>query len=540
MSSIKTIRQIKQVRQHKTTDASGVADFACDVLVIGGGGAGLAAAIEAADNDAQVILLEKNPELGGTTAWSIGSFTATQTTQQIAQGIEDSPNEHFADMPKFSGKLADRDNPALRRLLVDNANETLRWLEALGVEFFGPMPEPPHTKPRMHNVLPNAKAYIRQLGQRVHNIGVDVRVGTRATRFLLDGHRVVGAVCDRDDGAEHEIWAHAIVLASGDFAANPELKARFISPAVAKVDAMNPTATGDGHMMAFPLGAHVLNGDVLSGPTLRFVPPPAESLDRKLPPTRLMAKLMRFALRYFPDRILRPFVLGFTTTSMAPELDLFAKGALLVDKEGARITGAPPTLGLTIADRPDKIGYVILDQALADRFAAWPNFISTAPGVSYAYFDDFRRTRSDIFQEAQTLPALAAALAMEPETLAASVKAHNGDAAATLSKPPFYALGPAKSYVVLTDGGLAVSDGLQVLGENDKPIPGLYADGSVGQGGLILKGHGHHIGWAFTSGRLVGRIAAAEAASRTAAEPLDQAFMSQGRSRVAREAKTGR
>ncbi len=155
MSSIKAIKQMRQDRENKITNAP---EFACDVLVVGGGGAGLAAAIEAADNDAHVILLEKNPELGGTTAWSIGSFTATQTTQQIAQGIEDSPDEHFADMPKFSGPLADRDNPALRRLFVDNATETLRWLEALGVEFFGPMPEPPHTKPRMHNVLPNSKA----------------------------------------------------------------------------------------------------------------------------------------------------------------------------------------------------------------------------------------------------------------------------------------------------------------------------------------------------------------------------------------------
>ena len=519
MSSIKSIKQARQDRKNQMTNPS---DFACDVLVIGGGGAGLAAAIEAADNDAHVILLEKNPELGGTTAWSIGSFTATQTTQQLAQGIEDSPDEHFADMPKFSGPLADRDNPALRRLFVDNANETLRWLEALGVEFFGPMPEPPHTKPRMHNVLPNSKAYIRQLGQQVENIGVDVRLAARATRFLLDGDRVTGAVCDIGDGVEQEIRARAVVLASGDYAANPELKARFISPEVAKVDAMNPTATGDGHVMAFPLGAHVLNGDVLSGPNLRFVPPPSESLDRKLPPSRLMAKLMRFALRYFPDRILRPFVLGFTTTSMAPELDLFAKGALLVDKDGARISGAPPTLGLSIADRPDKIGYVIMDRALADTFSAWPNFISTAPGVSYAYFDDFRRTRPDIFHKAGSLPELAAELSMDRDALAAAVAAHNGEAAASIAKPPYYALGPAKSYVVLTDGGLAVSDGLQVLGENDKPIPGLFAAGSVGQGGLMLKGHGHHIGWAFTSGRLVGRIAAAEAVSHAGAEPVER------------------
>ena len=166
---------IEQKLDLKKQTLKGDADVACDVLVIGGGGAGLAAAIEAADNEAHVILIEKNPELGGTTAWSIGSFTATQTPQQMSHGIDDNPDEHFADMIKFAGPLADRDNPLLRRLFVDNASETLRWLETLGVEFFGPMPEPPHSKPRMHNVLPNSKAYIRQLGQQALNNGIDIQ-----------------------------------------------------------------------------------------------------------------------------------------------------------------------------------------------------------------------------------------------------------------------------------------------------------------------------------------------------------------------------
>lgn len=495
----------------------------CDVLVIGGGGSGLAAAIEASARGARVILIEKNPALGGTTAWSIGSFTATQTPHQIAQGIEDSPDEHFADMPKFSGKQADRDNPALRRLFVDNASETLRWLMGMGVEFFGPMPEPPHEKPRMHNVLPNSKAYIYRLGRHARRAGIDIRLATRATRFLLDGDRVTGVACttvngngdDGDGEREFEIKAGAVVLASGDYAASEELKARFISPEVAQVDAMNPTATGDGHVMAFPLGARVLNGDVLSGPTLRFVPPARPSLDRLLPPSRLVGRAMRIALRSLPERILRPFLLKFTTTSMAPELALFAQGALLVNREGERIAGEPASLGLKIASQPDKIGYVVMDGPLAKRYSAWPDFIATAPGVSYAYLDDFRRTRPDIFHKADSLETLAGLLSMNPITLGAAVAAHNAGAKSTdqaaLTSPPYYALGPAKSYVVLTDGGLAVDESLRVLGKDDAPIPGLYGAGSAGQGGLMLKGHGHHIGWAFTSGRIAGRHAAREA-----------------------------
>lgn len=481
-----------------------------DVVVIGGGGAGLAAAIEAATYGARVVLLEKEPALGGTTAWSIGSFTAAATPHQRIAGIEDSADAHFADMAKFAGALASRDNPALRRLFVDNASDTLRWLMAQGVEFFGPMPEPPHRLPRMHNVLPNSRAYIRCLDRRARRLGIDVRLATKAERFLVENGRVAGVAARSPMGALSLRARRAVVLASGDYAANRELKARFISPEVAEVDAMNPAATGDGHLMAFALGARVLNGDVLSGPTLRFVPPPRETLVRLLPSSRALARIMRLALRHAPARFLRAFVLHFTTTSMAPELDLFAKGALLVDRAGERIEGAPATLGLRIAARPGKIGYVVMDAGLARLFSAWPNFISTAPGVAYAYFDDYRRTRPDIFHEAPSLEGLAKALRMDPAVLVRSVAAHNAETPSSLDMPPFYALGPARSYVVLTDGGLAVNERLQVLGAGDHPIPGLYAAGSCGQGGLILKGHGHHIGWAFTSGRLAGRFAAAE------------------------------
>ena len=483
----------------------------CDVLIIGGGGAGLAAAIEARSTGAHTILVEKNPELGGTTAWSIGSFTATGTPQQQKAGIEDSTDAHFADMPKFAGPDADRDNPELRRLFVDNANDTLRWLISLGVEFFGPMPEPPHTKPRMHNVLPNSRAYIRLLGAHAKKIDIDIRCGLRATRFLLDGDRVTG-VAGEGPGGPVEISAKTVVLASGDYAANASLKAKYISEAVSRVDAMNPTATGDGHEMAFPLGARVLNGDMLSGPNLRFIPPPRETIDRRLPPSRFITRIMKLALTYLPAKLLNPFVLRFTTTSMAPELDLFRSGALLVNKHGARIEAPPPQLGLRIAEQPDKMGYVIMDSALARKYSAWPDFIATAPGVAYAYFDDFRRTRPDIFHKADSVADLAKILGMDAAALDDAISTHNGgDTPNKLAAPPFYALGPAKSYIVLTDGGLAVNGNLELLGHGDKPVPGLWAAGSAGQGGLILKGHGHHIGWAFTSGRIAGRNAASAA-----------------------------
>ncbi len=77
-----------------------------------------------------------------------------------------------------------------------------------------------------------------------------------------------------------------------------------------------------------------------------------------------------------------------------------------------------------------------------------------------------------------------------------------------LAAPPFYALGPLKAWLCFTEGGLKVSARLQVLCADGSAIPGLFAAGSAGQGGLLLEGHGHHIGWAVTSGRLAGRSAA--------------------------------
>ena len=486
-----------------------------DVIVIGGGGAGLAAAIEARTRGASVLLMEKNTVLGGTTAWSIGSFTATQTPHQISAKIDDNPDLHFEDMPKFAGKDANRDNPALRRIFVDNASETVGWLMSLGVEFFGPMPEPPHTRPRMHNVLPNSHAYIRLLGRHAKKVGIDIQYSLRARRFILDSGRVSGVEATGREGIK-KFGGKSIVLATGDYAANAQLKEKYISEEVARVDAMNPTATGDGHEMAFPLGARVLNGDILSGPNLRFLPPPKETLARRIPPFKLLTKLMKLGLQYAPGWLLRPFVLRFTTTSMAPEINFFQQGALLVNKHGQRIDGPVAKLGLKTAEQPDKIGYVIMDSDLAKLYGSWPYFIATAPGIAYAYFDDFKRTRPDLFHKASNIAALATNLSMPVDVLTQSIREHNaGGTTHKIYTPPFYSLGPAKSYIVLTDGGLAVNQDLQLLDSDDQPISGLWAAGSVGQGGLLLKGHGHHIGWAFTSGRIAGQNAASAATNHT-------------------------
>ena len=465
-----------------------------DVVVVGGGGAGLAAAIEARAARASVILLEKNQELGGSTSWSIGSVSSSGTPHQKRAGIADNPADHWADMPGFAGELASRDNDELRRVLCEEIPATFQWLLDSGIRFMGPMPEPPHRQPRMHNVLPNSRSFVYHLERRARRAGVEIRVGVRVSEIELLNGRVAGA-----SGFKAK---KALILATGDFTNGADLKARFMGPQEAKVEGVNLTATGDGQRMAEALGARILNGDLALGPELRFIAPAKETLARRLPPWRALAAYMEWAMKHLPAAILRPFVMQFLTTALAPSPALFEAGALLVNRRGARFGDERDRPALRVPDQPGKMAYIIIDAALAARFSHWPDFISTAPGVAYAYLPDYRRNRPDVFSEARTLQALGAALGMEPGSLESSVGAR-------FTSAPFIALGPVRSVFVHAEGGLAVDERHRVLA-GERPIPGLYAAGATGQGGLLLKGHGHHLAWAFVSGRRAGRFAALE------------------------------
>jgi fumarate reductase flavoprotein subunit len=481
-----------------------------DVVVVGGGGTGLAAAIEARAVGRSVVLLEKNAALGGSTAWSIGSVTASATPHQIRKGIEDGPEDHWRDMGLFNGSLDNRDNPELRRVLADAMPDTFRWLLSHGIRFYGPMPEPPHTKPRMHNVLPNSRSFIAHLGRAARRVGVDIRCGVRGAALLSEDGRVAGIDCATDGGARRYRARNGVVLATGDFTSDPELKGRFMGPREAKVDGVNVTATGDGQKLALPLGARIVNGDLALGPELRFVPPQRQGLVGKLPPWPALANFMAWSLDHMPSALLRPFVMSFVTTALAPSPELFAAGAILVNTAGERFTDETDAPAYALPEQPGKVGYILIDDRIARQFSAWPHFVSTAPGVAYAYVDDYRRNRPDIFTIAPTLEALGSRLGMPAGALSASVAHHNAQAGGrpAIERAPFVALGPVRAVFVHAEGGLAVDHQHRVLGPEDVPIPGLYAAGSTGQGGLLLKGHGHHLAWAFASGRRAGRNAA--------------------------------
>lgn len=488
-----------------------------DVVVVGGGGAGLAAAVEAAALG-DVVILEKAPLLGGTTAMAVGSITASGTRQQSRLGVEDSPDEHLEDYRAMAGERLQHDNPELSRLLVDNVGATVDWLTDMGVEFFGPMQEPPHRKPRMHNVLPSARSYVYHLSRRARALGTQVRTRTAAVRLLRDRNRVSGVLAQGPDGGVVRYIARSgVVLAGGDFSNNVAFRRDHFGEAAAGYASANPYATGDCQRIAIEIGARICNADLFDGPQMRFPPAPSQSWMLRIPPFRAVARAMRWALDHLPSRIIRPFALGFVTTYLAPDPRLFTSGALIVDRSGQR----QPELNAISASGPASSppgAYVILDASLYERFCAYPHYIATAPNVAFAYADDFRRNRGDVFFSAQDVEGLASLIGIPAEAVQRSVAEHNRETAAggadgesgplPILTPPFSALGPVLPYVLTTHGGLAVSRDLEVLDGSDRPIEGLYAAGTAGRGGLLLPGHGHSLGWAFTSGRLAGRHAA--------------------------------
>ena len=508
------------------TTGEGAHRFETDVVVVGGGGSGLAAAIEARSLGRRVVLLERNPKLGGSTSKSIGSITATNTPHQLKKGIRDCPDDHFEDMARFSAaskrvresRYPIHDNTALRRVFVDNVPDTFRWLMAMGVEFYGPLPEAPHRKPRMHNVLPNSGAYAYHLEKAARRAGVDIVTSARVKRLLVEQGAVAGVSCDTADGAVEYRARGGVVLTTGDFGGDPEMRTQYLSEGFTDIQPVNPDNAGDGHKMVMELGGRIVHTGLHSA-GIRFQPPPSSWITA-LPPQRAFMRLVNWAMETLPTWLLRPVVMSFLTTILVPSPKLFKAGAVLINARGERfldeLDSPSDTSTPVLAQQPGKLAYVLLDGKLAEKFSQWPHYISTAPGFAYAFVSDYRRTRKDVFHEAPTLEALAGKIGASPQTLTKTVSDYNASLASPgkaagrepLDRGPFIAMGPVRHYLNFSDSGVAVDTRLQVLGPRDQPIPGLFAAGFIGMGGMLLEGHGHHIGWAFTSGRIAGRQAA--------------------------------
>ena len=474
---------------------------ACDVLVAGGGGAGLSAAIAAAERGAAVVLIEKGHRLGGATGMSVGTISAAGTALQEAAGVRDDTGTHFQDYLKFmppGATPADYDLD-LTRLLIESAPEVLQRMIDLGLRFTGPHPEPPHSVPRMHNVVPGPVAYIDALRLEAERAGVTVRTRTHLVELERDsGGRVTGAVLeDAGTGGRTLLRTRrGVVLATGYYSANDDLARRYgRPPEMEGVGTMPVDATGDGIVAAMDVGASVAAMDGGSSPSFRSPRPPY----------------------------------------VRPEPHLFDAGAILVDSEGRRFANELDNPEAAAARLPGGGPFIVFDSQLADRIAVaeedsgpgrngWHTtgklFISTFPAISYAYIDDYR-TRTSYYFESPTAAGLAEQIGVPPraleQTLGEVDRIAAGEARDPLGRdsfgpgplrPPFHAIGPL-SISIGSTGGLRVDADMHVLDKSGDPIPGLYGAGITAASNALIAGHGHALVWAFATGRIAGTNVAA-------------------------------
>ncbi|MBM4442163.1 MAG: FAD-dependent tricarballylate dehydrogenase TcuA [Candidatus Rokubacteria bacterium] len=253
--------------------------MAYDVVVVGGGNAAMCAALSAREHGARVLVLEKAPEAwrGGNGFFTAGGFRfAFKSFAEVADLVGDLSDEekammdvplysedaYYDDLMRVTEDLADAD---MALTLVRESQPTMQWMKAQGIRwipmfgrqaykvggkftFFGNL---------VLEAVGGGPGLIDMEYESAKKAGVDVRFEAKAQRLLTDkNNRVTGVEIRTPDGSTETVEAKAVVLASGGFEANVEMRTRYLGPNwdLARVRG-TPYNTGDGIRMALDIGA---------------------------------------------------------------------------------------------------------------------------------------------------------------------------------------------------------------------------------------------------------------------------------------------
>lgn len=466
-------------------------DHETDVLIIGYGCAGTAAAIEAHDAGADVLVIDKNLVAGGTTPMAGGIILGAGTSVQRAQGITDTAEEMYRYFRAVGQGL---DDPDLARVYCENSGPNIEWLIGLGMEFTKLVmsgaenyPEyaaitPP--KPRGHETGGKGR-FFKVLKNACDSRGIQCLYRTELKSLLTGPEGEVVGIEAESEGASLCIRARkAVVLACGGYASNPEmLKQYSFDKGYRATYTGSVYHTGDGINAARMLGADLR----CMGP---IVPIPAV-----LRPGRRMARIAG------PHRSTGgPF------------------GMIIVNRAGKRFTDES---GFYIHVAGDMLlpgnlpNYLVFDARLrnAGKFN-WPPW----SGKSNSDIEDGTTS------EAATIRELAAKIGVDPDALEETVDNYNRNAGrgadpefgktrnlAPLDTPPFYAFERIVG-IASTLGGLRIDTSSRVIDVNGAVIRRLYAAGETTGGalGANYPASGTALQNAICFGRIAGTKAAAE------------------------------
>ncbi|MGW3606485.1 FAD-dependent tricarballylate dehydrogenase TcuA [Micromonospora sp. NPDC005161] len=488
------------------------------VIVVGGGNAGLCAALSAREQGAAVTLLERAPQeaKGGNSTFTAGAmrvaYDGVDDLMTLMPDLDESQRAitDFGSYPKeaFLDDLARvteyRTDPELASLLVEESLPTLQWMQRKGVRFlpiYGRQAFQVDGRFKFWGGLTveasgGGPGLVDALTGAALDAGVEIRYGTRALSLIADDEGVHG-VRVRQDGRTTELAADAVVLASGGFQANTEMRARYLGPNwdLARVRG-TMYDTGDGIKMALEIGA---------SPAGNWSGCHAVGWERNAPEFGDLAVGDHFQKHSYPWGIM-----------------VNAHGRRFVD-EGADFRN------YTYA----KYGRVILEQP--QQFA-WQIFDAK---VTHLLRDEYR-IRQVTKVKANTLEELAYKLeGVDPEVFLKEIAAYNAavdvdtpfnpnvkDGRGThgvevpktnwanpIDEAPFEAY-QVTCGITFTFGGLRIDTSARVLDTDLKPIPGLFAAGELVGGIFYFNYPG---GSGLTNGSVFGKIAGRGAATAVAA-----------------------
>ena len=449
-------------------------DQTWEVIVIGAGGAGLAAGITAKELGAKTIVLEKMAFPGGNTMVSGGGMNAAVEADYKAAGVEDSPKLH-AEQTLAAGD--NRADPALVEILAKGAPESVEWLKKIGVKFrpgiyqiYGGL------WPRCRN--PDGQSgsdYIKAGTAYAKKIGLEILPGHKVTSIIREkpnAGRVLGV--EVEVGGKKQYWraTRGVIAASGGYAANAEM-CGFFDPRLTKLNTTNqPCSTGE-----VLRAIQDINGLAVGMDYIQCIPWTAP---------------------------------GYTSTA-----DVFQaiEYTIFVNKEGKRYVAED--------NRRD----VIRDATLAQTDQTVFQLCDTdgyEEHKKFYYEMNEAALKNGVLFRCNTIEEAAAKVKIPAAELKKTVEEFNAEVDSKkdpfgrtpkmlvrkIVKAPFY-IGPFGMCRHHTMGGARIDTKARVLDREGKVIPGLYAAGEV-TGGIhgTNRVGGNAIADIFTFGRIAGESAA--------------------------------
>lgn len=469
--------------QIKNEQYNGPWDQETDVVIVGAGGAGLAASVEVINAGAEAIVLEKQPRIwDSSTAISAGGFAFAGTDLQEKLGIKDSNELFFKDIMTV-GKQ--KNDPELVQTYIDHQLDSYYWLKKLGVRWseivsvVGGM-----SVPRAHATDP--LDMVRTLYRTARKQGALILFQAPVTGLLTgDDGRVVGVNLQERTGGTSRIKARkGVVLASGGFA-RCSRRLSTLDPKFATVIATSgPGHTGDGLEMAEALGALVKD----------------------------------------MENVKPSFELHINGTTSEDIALLYLSGGIIVNKKGERYVNESISYkdtGMFTLDQPDAKGYQIIDQKIYERQ------VRLAKKSSDDITMGLDAAKIRLLVKGNSVEELARKIGVPPDALRNTIDRYNNyvdggrdmefgrttlagnfGRPVKLDTPPFYSF-ETRAHFLSTYAGLVVDKNMRVLSPGG-PIRGLFAAGEIVGG---FHGAGYHSGTALGKAIIFGRLAGRNAVS---------------------------